>query len=201
MSQLNTEIIETQKSRYDLLKWKMIVFAALSATGLGLSKGTTSYADLVLCCIPFVCVYIDMLWYHLSVRNAAIGYFRRKMSARRKLDINSDDTPKDSEYTTYQEWYEEFIEIAKGTYRLEKLCVYLSSVVFSTILIVLSVLDYFTNEIGFNHKIYIFISGFIGICLAEITRRIHGAIITEIKDSEIQNSINEEAKKNKLCPR
>lgn len=27
MSQLSTEIIETQKSRYDLLKWKMIAFA------------------------------------------------------------------------------------------------------------------------------------------------------------------------------
>ncbi len=188
MSQLNTEIIETQKSRYDLLKWKIIVFAALSATGLGLSNKPKSYADLVLCCIPFICAYIDMLWYHLSLRNVAIGYFRRKMSAHRKDNHDPDSTPFDGEYTLYQEWYEEFIEDAKGTYRLEKLCVYLSSVMISMILIVLSTLDFFTKEIGFNHKLLILISGLFGICFAVITKKLHGSSIKKIISTEISGS-------------
>ena len=188
MSQLSTEIIETQKSRYDLLKWKMIAFAALSATGLGLSKETQNYADLVLCCIPFVCAYIDMLWYHLSVRNAAIGYFRRKMSDHRRKNQDPESIPCDDHYTIYQEWYEKYIENAKGTYKLEKLCVYLSSIAFSTILIALSVLDFVTEEIGFNHRYLVFISGLIGIAFAVATRKIHIAIIENVKSTPVMGA-------------
>ena len=70
------EVIEAQKARSDLLKWKIIVVAALGATGLGLTeKESRPYADLVLGCIPFVCAYIDALCRHLSLRIRVICQF------------------------------------------------------------------------------------------------------------------------------
>ena len=69
------EIIESQKIRSDLLKWKILTLAVLGATGLGLSGQSIPHADLVLCCVPFVCAYIDLLCRHLSLRIAVISEF------------------------------------------------------------------------------------------------------------------------------
>ena len=61
-----TEIVEAQKGRTDLLKWKLILVAALGALGLGINgfskdaKPALSL-DLALCLIPLVCVYVDLL--------------------------------------------------------------------------------------------------------------------------------------------
>lgn len=80
--QLSRQLIEAQKIHSDLLKWKMIVVAALGAVGLGLSgsAGETSLVKpyLVLCCIPLVCAYIDLLARHLSLRILVIAKFLRK---------------------------------------------------------------------------------------------------------------------------
>jgi hypothetical protein len=67
------EIIEAERSRTDLLKWKLILVAALGAIGLGInSPGSTLQPTLslhlVLCLIPLVCVYVDLLCSHLGMR-------------------------------------------------------------------------------------------------------------------------------------
>src|SRR5262245_60129108 len=73
------EIIEAQKVRSELLKWKVLAVAALGATGLGLSeKESRPQADLVLCCIPFVCAYIDVLCRNLSLRIRVVSQFWRR---------------------------------------------------------------------------------------------------------------------------
>lgn len=116
----NTEVIESQRARSDLLKWKIIVVAALAGTGLGFVKSEGSgqrYADLVLCAIPVVAVYIDLLSRHLSLRILVIGAYRRKAAVR-------DD-------------YEVFADIARGrsAFQLEDSAVLLSSLLFSMALV------------------------------------------------------------------
>ncbi len=50
------EIIEAQKIRSDLLKWKIIVVAALGATGLGLSTRRNIF--LHSCCCSSLCIFL-----------------------------------------------------------------------------------------------------------------------------------------------
>ena len=65
MEPLRNEIIESQKARTDLMKWKFILVSGLGAAGLGFTgKSDDSTIEhvtiLVLCCIPFVCAYVDL---------------------------------------------------------------------------------------------------------------------------------------------
>jgi hypothetical protein len=79
MSSLRTEIIEAQKVRSEILKWKLILVAALGAVGLGFSNPNTVVpnAYLVLLLIPLVCFYVDLLCKHMSLRIIVIGDFLR----------------------------------------------------------------------------------------------------------------------------
>ena len=76
METLRTEIIESQKARNDLMKWKLLLVSGLGAAGLGFSEHSGTFrAELVLCCIPFVCAYVDLVCNHLSLRIRVIGKF------------------------------------------------------------------------------------------------------------------------------
>lgn len=75
METLRAEILESQKARSDLLKWKLVVVAALGAAGMGFTGGNSSYAHVVLCFIPFACVYVDLLCRHLNLQITVIGQF------------------------------------------------------------------------------------------------------------------------------
>jgi hypothetical protein len=79
-SQLRNEIIESQKVRSDLLKWKLVLVSSMGAAGLGLiNQNTLPKISYVLCCIPFVCLYVDLLCKHLNIRMIVIShYFRVK---------------------------------------------------------------------------------------------------------------------------
>lgn len=85
-SELRSEIVEAQKARTELLKWKLVLTAALGATGLGLGTAearvspTTPNLSLVLCCIPLLCAYVDLICAHLSLRILVIGTFLRNRS-------------------------------------------------------------------------------------------------------------------------
>lgn len=76
METLRQEIVHAQTIRSDLLKWKLALVGGLGAAGLGFagSEGLRN-ADLVLCAIPPVCVYVDLLCRHLSLRILVIGRF------------------------------------------------------------------------------------------------------------------------------
>jgi hypothetical protein len=79
MDTLRAELIESQKSRMDLMKWKLIIIAIIGGAGLGLSGGApntaSANAPLSLAVLPIACMYVDLLCRHLSLRNKAIGRF------------------------------------------------------------------------------------------------------------------------------
>jgi hypothetical protein len=79
VSSLRSEILESQKARIDLLKYKLIAAAALGAIGIGAGNLSTQFVEidikLVLAIIPLVCVYVDLLCWHNSIRILIIGRF------------------------------------------------------------------------------------------------------------------------------
>ena len=76
MESLRQEILQAQTIRSDLIKWKLALVAGLGAAGLGFAGSTDLRdADLVLCAIPPVCVYVDLLCRHLSLRILVVGRF------------------------------------------------------------------------------------------------------------------------------
>jgi hypothetical protein len=114
---LRTEVIESQKVRSDLLKWKLLICAVVGATALGLSEKATK-APLALAVIPLACLYVDLLCRHLSLRNHAIGCFLRESK-------HADEVLK-----AYEKYYR---EASKGWFSLEDLALIGFTVVVSII--------------------------------------------------------------------
>jgi hypothetical protein len=72
---LRDEIIESQKARTDLIKWKLLLVAAIGAAGVQSSSGRPS--PLLLTLVPFVCLYADTVCFHNDIRIMAIARFLR----------------------------------------------------------------------------------------------------------------------------
>jgi hypothetical protein len=78
---LRDEILQAQRARSDLLKWKLVLVGTLGSVGLGLAGSRrVSHADLVLCAVPLVSAYVDLLACHLSIRIRVIGAYIRGRS-------------------------------------------------------------------------------------------------------------------------
>lgn len=89
MDTLRTEVVEAQKARNDFIKWKLLLVSGLGAAGLGFTRSLTlPNADLVLCCIPFVCAYVDLMCRHLSLRIVVIGEYIRSMDSEKREILN-----------------------------------------------------------------------------------------------------------------
>lgn len=78
MEDLRAEIRQAENTRSDLLKWKLGLVGAIGAAGLGFAGSVeVRHADLVLCALPPVAIYVDLLALHLTLRIMVIGsYFR-----------------------------------------------------------------------------------------------------------------------------
>jgi hypothetical protein len=72
---LPDEILESQKTRSSLLKWKLVIVATLGSAGLGLTSGTSNSQIGLLSLIPFVCVYVDLLCTNINLRIILIGRY------------------------------------------------------------------------------------------------------------------------------
>ena len=91
MEILREEIMEAQKIRAELNKWKLVIVSALAAIGLGLTDlPSVPYAELVLCGIPFACAYVDLLHYHQGLIISVVGEFMRSNVANRSGETNAD---------------------------------------------------------------------------------------------------------------
>ena len=157
---LRTQIVETQRARSDLMKWKLLLVAGLGTVVLGVEKVTVVNQQLILALIPMVCVYVDSLCAHLSLRIFAIGQF-----------IASQVPKTDDE--KYAKAYEQFIRTnPTPKYRLEQLALHWSTGFLSAIV---SLAAYFLFPIKstqpgeillpFNMYWIVFFSSFFGIGL------------------------------------
>jgi hypothetical protein len=73
---LREEIRQAQAGRADLVKWKLVLVGGIGSAGLGIAGSTGGGGiDLVLCAIPGVCVYVDLVCLHLTLRMLVIGRF------------------------------------------------------------------------------------------------------------------------------
>ncbi|HXJ78396.1 MAG TPA: hypothetical protein VMS64_06905 [Candidatus Methylomirabilis sp.] len=72
---LRDEIIESQKVRTDLLKWKIILVAALGGAALGVGQPEHAIRPILLGFIPLVCAYVDVVCTHNDIRIRVIGHF------------------------------------------------------------------------------------------------------------------------------
>jgi len=74
---LRHEIVESQKSQTDFLKWKLIAVAAVASAAFGFPREgtTTSEAQLLLCLVPLICAYVDLISLHLMARIITIGVY------------------------------------------------------------------------------------------------------------------------------
>ncbi len=134
LESLRAEILESEKARIGLLQYKLIAVASLAAIGLGFSNykndTTPIDADYLLCIIPFVCAYVDLLCYHNTIRILVIACF---------LNYNNDP-------------YEEYIvKLGNAGYlfNMEDLALFWSSMGLSILLSFYSVIPFFkeTNKL------------------------------------------------------
>ena len=156
---LRTEIVESQKARMDFLKYKLVAIASLSAIGLGFGDYKLDKiivpADYVLCIIPFVCAYIDLLCYHNTLRILVIGCFLKH----------------------HDDLYEGYIvqldkQHAKGVryfFDMEDLALHWSSVALSIALIVYCIVPFFTQNNPQKGWIFL-IAGIIALGISNKTK-------------------------------
>src|SRR6266545_2298754 len=76
MELLRQEVLEAEKARSDLLKWKSVLVAGLAAVALGLKDGGRPHR-VILVGVPLVCVYVELLCHHLNLRIQLIASFMR----------------------------------------------------------------------------------------------------------------------------
>jgi len=87
MEILRQEIIETQKARNELIKWKLLLVSALGAAGFGFADSNNKInTEVLLCCIPFVCAYVDSQYMNLSLRIVNIATFFREVGPHVGVD-------------------------------------------------------------------------------------------------------------------
>ncbi|MEO7049141.1 MAG: hypothetical protein ABI091_27800 [Ferruginibacter sp.] len=85
------ERLQAQAARIDLMKWKLIIVAAIGSAGLGFFKQDgINNAFSIIIFIPFCCLYVDLLCRKLSLRSLKINIFlaRYPESSGSNIDID-----------------------------------------------------------------------------------------------------------------
>ncbi len=146
MKSLRLEIIESQKERTNLIKWKLIMIAALGGTGLGFTKsGTIPNAEYILCCIAIVCAYADIQCRNLSLRIFGISIFLRTIPV------------KESEKSYFAEYGDFLEEVRKKAFEkgglfknqtLESLVIVGTSILLSIILLLYAIIRHESSSIA-----------------------------------------------------
>lgn len=144
MIKLYDLVIDSQKNRFDLMKWKMLVSATIFGFGLGYSgnvrpDGSRENADLIICFAPLLATYIDFVYAHMSLRVQAIG---------RYLRLSDDRAEKDESFARYEAFSDMIrgFSVSQGkaerpvnVFYLEHFILYWSSIVISAIVLLYGV--------------------------------------------------------------
>jgi len=128
MDTLREEIIESQKTRSDLLKWKLVIVAGIGGAALGFSDKGPGNAHFALAVLPLACAYVDLLCRSLSLRNKAIGLF-----------IEHGEHESDGE-RAYEAFYRDIHDVAWNKASLEAWALRWSTVLISIAIVPVGVL-------------------------------------------------------------
>lgn len=183
MEAFRNEIVEAEKSRIDLLKWKLILVAALGAIGLGISNLSSTAKPmlslhLTLCLIPLVCVYVDLLCKHLQMRILVISTFFQCQEYENKTDETSC-------FYSYESFCEEF----RSVFNLEDWAQQWSTQFLSVSVIVAALI----LKLPRTDLLVLVFSGMCGILFTLLIDRAYGN-----KCNRLQLKLKLEAKKLKL---
>ena len=76
LESLREELLQSQKTRDELMKWKLLLVSGIGSVALGFSgtKGIV-HTEFALCVIPFACCYVDLLCRNLSIRTKLLSAF------------------------------------------------------------------------------------------------------------------------------
>ena len=89
MKTLREEILKNQEYQQELNKWKIVLISSLAAIGIGIgAEGTLVNAYYILLVIPFICIYVDSLFYNSKLRVFAIANFIRTFC---EFDLGAED--------------------------------------------------------------------------------------------------------------
>lgn len=80
IEKLRDEIVESEKARTDLMKWKLILVAAIGAASFGIGSNVPTGSNppfVLLALVPFVCLYVDAICIHTEIRIITIARFLR----------------------------------------------------------------------------------------------------------------------------
>jgi hypothetical protein len=80
VTSLRAEIVETQKTGADFVKWKLIATATVASLLVGVGRARLNddgHLQLLICLIPLICAYVDLVSSDLAIRILAIAAFLR----------------------------------------------------------------------------------------------------------------------------
>jgi len=180
---LRNEIIESQKARTLLLERKLIIVATIGAIGLGTSvnfgDSSSGHRDLkiILCLIPFVCFYVDLLCKHLQMRMLVIGKYFRDIFIKNQASENIND--KITQIGEYEVFCNKLRDNdGRGIFGLEDWAQEGSTVLLSSLLVVYGLvhagIKFYYHDLDFQEILYVlafFISGFFGILITRVLKK------------------------------
>ena len=131
---LRSEILEAEKYRIDLLKWKFISVAVLGSIALGAEPFYDINSDshrneflLIFCLIPLVCIYVDIICKHLNLRIHVISEFIRNYSSL-----------KDENLFLYEFFCDELHNQEVNPFSLEDLAQEWSTIIISLLIVIIA---------------------------------------------------------------
>jgi hypothetical protein len=169
MNKLRDEIIEAQKARFELLKWKLVIVSIVGAAALGIHRETHAVLA-ILALIPLASLYVDIVCYHLALRTIVIGSFLKSFAPDTCGIVQTDDVK------IYRS-YEKFAFYARGTkivaFDLEDWALWQSTLVLSAFVFVAGIYNCFSpaGDAALLTDIALLVSGALGTWCSHVLFR------------------------------
>jgi len=177
---LRQEIITSEQTQADYLKWKLLSVASIASVFLSFKVVNSYDLSILLCLIPLICTYIDLISVHLMLRIVVIGAYLKK--TKQHLDK--------PEYAGVKD-YETFVSDILGEMRSNRLSPFgleLTAIHGSTLVLSLFILGYgyklTSSDAGVAY--IFFFSGIVGIIFTLLIFATYGNRVRKIMETSIE---------------
>jgi hypothetical protein len=177
---LRQEIIEAEKTQADYLKWKLISVAGIASIFLSFKVVNSYDLSILLCLIPLICTYVDLISVHLMLRIIVIGTYLRKT----KQALGSPDYISVKDYETFiSEILGEVRSSPLSPFGLELTAIHGSTLVLSVIILIYGFI--LTSSNASLAYLYL-VSGLIGIIFTILIFATFGKRVGRIAGTSIE---------------